>query len=139
MPRDFTDESKHHLIRFQVDVNGKTYNIPVFKGDTLLSKDNYYDLYSFGRDNNIYNKDSALAYVNEYSNRVMGLYYELNVHQIIGGLPHQGKLVRMKLLDGVEAVFVPDTNKIFNQYWKANSFRNMERLTDSFYVSELKD
>jgi len=39
----------------------------------------------------------------------------LNVDQIIAGLPHQWQLVRMKLLNGVLAVFIPDTNKIFNQ------------------------
>jgi hypothetical protein len=135
-PRYYTEEGKHHLVRFQVNVNGRTYNIPVFNGDTLVSKNNYYDLYTFSQINNINSKDSALTYVKAYSNRIMDLYYKLNAHQIIGGLPHQGQLVGIKLLDGSEVVFVPDTNRIFSQYWRVNTFRNMERLTDSLYVSK---
>jgi hypothetical protein len=136
-PGEYTKQSRYHMIRFQVDTNGTTYNIPVFKGGKLASKDNYYDVYSFAKLNNINDKDSALIYVENYSNKVMDLYYKLNVHVVTGGLPNRGKFVRTILLNGVEAVFIPDSNQVYSQYWKIHYFRNLERLTDSLYVSKV--
>ncbi|TKK64357.1 hypothetical protein FC093_22650 [Ilyomonas limi] len=133
-PREYSIESEKQIVRFQVRLNKKTFSIPVFDGDIPFSKGNYFDLFAYYQLKNIHNRDSAIIQGKDYSDRVMGLYRVLKVHEILGGLPNVGELVIFKLLDGSQILFIPDTSKIFNNKWKESVYLSSKKIDKNLYI-----
>ncbi|MEO6456555.1 MAG: hypothetical protein ABIN97_20935 [Ginsengibacter sp.] len=136
-PREYTTESQSQIVRFQVNIRNKIFNIPIFKDDTILMKDNYYDLFKYSELNGIKEKDSAIAYVKLFSNSIMSLYHKLGIHEVQGGMPNIGELVILKSINGDQFVFVPDTNKIFSKHWKNGFVSEGRMIRDSIYLIPL--